>query len=137
MGAKQDELRTIADSRFGSGSPETWHVGLSTTTSNPDGSGFTEPSGANYSRVAVTNNGTNFPSATTVSGRTTKKNGAKITFPNPSGNWGSVVEWGIFSASSGGTPKYTSPLSAPISPKNGNTPVEFDIAMLELAWGGS
>lgn len=134
MGAKYDELRTIADSRFGSGSPSIWYIGISTTPSNADGTGFTEPVGGSYARVAVTNNGTNFPNAATVAGVTEKVTGAKITFPNPTGNWGTVVEWGAFTASSGGTPRYTNPLDSPINPRNGNTPVEFDIGALATTW---
>lgn len=137
MGAKYDELRAIADLRFGSGSPTTWYIGLSTTPSNADGTGFTEPVGGGYARVAVTNNGTNFPPAGTVSGVTSKATGAKVTFPNPSGSWGNLVEWGAFDVVSGGTPRYTNPLDTTISPKNGNTPVEFDIGQLVTAWAGA
>lgn len=84
--------------------------------------------------MAVTNNTTNFPAATTSSGTTSKANGAKFTFPNPTGNWGIITYYGWFTASSGGTPEYTNPIDAPISPKNGNTPVEFDIGNLVMAF---
>lgn len=137
MGAKHAELRALADSRLGSGSPATWYLGMSIAQSNPDGSGFVEPVGLNYARVAITNNVTNWPAATTVGGRTTKKNGAKFTFANPSGAWGVLVEWGLFLVLTGGTPQYTNPINTAINPKAGNTPVEFDIGTLELPWGGS
>jgi hypothetical protein len=58
---------------------------------------FSEPSGNNYSRVAVTNNTTNFVQATTT-GSTTNYSGVviftgtAINFPNASGaGWGQVV----------------------------------------------
>lgn len=128
----------IANSQFGGGAttwaPATWYVGLSTTTPNDDGSGFTEPVGGAYARVAVTNNATNFPTATTASGVTTKTNGAKITWPNPTGTWGAISYYGFFTASSGGTPEYTFALDTSITVKSGNTPVEFDVSQTSLAW---
>lgn len=132
MGATDARERAILDSQFGSGSPATWYFGLSTTQPNDDGTGFTEPSGGAYARVAKTNNATNFPAAATVSGVTSKSNGTKITFPDPTASWGSVGWYGIFTASSGGTPEWHNPLDASISPKSGNTPVEFDIGQLTM-----
>jgi hypothetical protein len=138
MGAHDARERTIADSQFGGGSttwaPATWYLGLSTTAPNDDGTGFTEPTGGSYARVAVTNNSTNFPAASTVSGITTKANGAKFTFTDPTGNWGQIGWYGWFTASSGGTPQYSNPLDAPITVRNGNTPVEFDIGQLVMRW---
>lgn len=132
MSAKDAEERSILDSRFGSGSPATWYVGLGTAAGADDGSGFVEPVGAGYARVAVTNNATNFPAATTTAGRTVKKNGTKITWPNPTGAWGLLVEAGFFEALTGGTPRYTTGIDDPIAPKSGNTPVEYDVGELEL-----
>lgn len=138
MGATDTQERAIADSQFGSGvttwAPATWFVGLSTTTPNEDGTGFTEPVGSAYARVSVTNNTTNWPAATTTSGVTSKANGTAFTFPNPTGNWGAVTHYGLFAASSGGTPLYWNPLDASISPKSGNTPVQFDIGNLVLTF---
>jgi hypothetical protein len=127
----------IADSQFGAGAisgvaPATWYLGISTTTPNEDGTGFTEPSGGSYARVAITNNSTNFPAAATVSGVTRKANGTAFTFPNPTGNWGAIVEYGFFTASSGGTPEYTNPLDTTITVQSGNTPVEFAIGQLSM-----
>lgn len=136
LGASDTRERLIADSQFGSGattySPATWYCGLSTTGPNDDGSGFTEPVGSGYARVAVTNNATNFPAASTTSGTTTKRNGAAVTFPNPTGSWGALGWYGWFTASTGGTPEYTNPLDASISPKNGNTPVEFAASAITM-----
>lgn len=138
MGAKHAELMAVADARLGSGTPATWYLGLSTAISDITGAGFTEPGGGiNYARFALTNNTTNWPNAVLLGGRILKRNGAKFTFGNPSGSWGLIVEWGLFLASSGGTPHHTNPLNQPIAPRNGNTPVEFDINELELPFGGS
>jgi len=136
LGATQSRARAIADAQFGSGAPATWYLALSTTQPNADGSGFTEPVGGSYARVAVTNNSTNFPAASTASGVTTKKNGAKFTFPNPTGTWGTVGWYGWFTVSSGGTLEYFNILDATISPKAGNTPVEFDLSQLSMVFGG-
>jgi hypothetical protein len=138
MGAVDVQERAIADSQFGGGvttwAPATWYVALSTTTPNDDGTGFTEPVGGAYARVAVTNNATNWPAATTSSGVTTKANGTVIQFTNPTGTWGVITYWGLFTASSGGTAVYFNPLDASISPKSGNSPVQFDIGALALLW---
>lgn len=139
MGAKYDELRTLLDSRFGSGSPATWYVGGSTTPSSSDGSGFTEPTigvGA-YARAAKTNNVTNFPASTTISGRTWITNGTDVNFPNPTGTWGVLVEIGLFTTASGGTPRWTVPLNQPISATSGNSPVQVPSGTLEIPAGGS
>lgn len=134
IGASDSRERAIADNQFGSGTPATWYLGLSTTTPNDDGTGFTEPVGGAYARVAATNNATNFPAATTVAGETTKTNGAKFTFTNPTGTWGAASHYGWFTALTGGTPEYTNALDAPITIRAGNTPVEFDISQLIMGF---
>jgi hypothetical protein len=138
--ASDSRERILADSQFGSGatsySPATWYFGLSTTTPNDDGSNFTEPSSGSYARVAVTNNTTNFPAATTVSGETRKTNGAKITWPNPTANWGTITHVVVFTTSTvnSGTADYVFPLEQPISPRSTTTPVEFDTGALVMLW---
>lgn len=127
MGAQNARERTVLDREFGSATPATWFLGLSTTAPNDDGTNFTEPVGGSYARVSVTNNATNFPAAATVSGETTKTNGAKFTFVNPTGFWGVAVYWGLFTTLTGGTPEYSGALDASITIRSGNTPVEFDI----------
>lgn len=132
MGASDARERAILDALFGSGSPATWYFGVSTTAPNDDGTGFTEPVGGSYARVAKTNNVTNFPAAATVSGVSSKTNGTKITFPNPTGNWGALIWYGIYTASSGGTPEFVFPLDTAITATTGNTPVELDIGQISI-----
>lgn len=138
MGAHNSRQRAIADSQFGGGAtswaPATWYLGLSTTNPNTDGTNFTEPVGGAYARLAIVNNATNFPAATTVGGITTKANGIKFTFVNPTGVWGLIAYYGFFTALTGGTPEYSNALDAPITVRNGNTPVEFDIGQLVMTW---
>jgi len=78
--------------------PATVYVALSTANPGEDGSGIAEPSGGAYARVAVTNNGTNFPAAAGGS----KSNGTDITFPEATASWGTITYFAIFDASSGG-----------------------------------
>lgn len=136
MGATTPREALIADSQFGGGAtswaPATWYLALSTTTPSNDGSGFSEPVGGAYARVAITNNATNFPAAFNDGGVTKKWNGAKFTFANPTGSWGSVTHFGFFTAASGGTVQFWQALDGSITPKNGNTPVEFDINQLVM-----
>ncbi len=143
IGASDSRERLVADSQFGAGvitiggvtfAPATWYCGLSTTTPNDDGTSFNEPVGGAYARVAMTNNTTNFPAATTVSGETTKRNGTKITWPNPTGTWGSATHYGWFTTASGGTPEYTNQFDSAREIRSGNTPVEIDVAQMIMPW---
>ena len=65
--------------------PTTLYFGLSQNTANKNGY-VTEPAGGGYTRVAVTNNLTNFPAASFG----TKSNATVITFPAPTADWGTV-----------------------------------------------
>jgi len=68
--------------------PTTYYVGLSTTALTTNGTGYTEPSGNAYARVAVANNKSNFSVATIA----TLTNLSTITFPEatPVG-WGTIT----------------------------------------------
>lgn len=99
MGLTDTQANADLDARYGSGSPATIYFGLSTTLPTNSGSNITEPSGGSYARVAVTNNSTNFPAASARS----KSNGTAITFPSPTGSWGTVGYWIEMSASTGGS----------------------------------
>lgn len=138
MGATDARERMIADSQFGGAAttwaPATWYLGLSTTTPNDDGTGFTEPVGGAYARVAVTNNATNFPAAVTTSGVTTKTNGTAITFTNPTALWGQLTHYGWFTGPTGGTPEYTNPFDTPVAIASGNTPVQIAANQLSMPW---
>jgi hypothetical protein len=77
------------------------YAGLTTTTSS-DSSAGTEVSGNNYARVLVNKAGGGSPAWTTVSGGAAD-NANAITFPTPSGSWGTVVGVGLWTASTVGT----------------------------------
>ncbi len=79
--------------------PATLYLALFTAAPTDDGGG-TEVSGGAYSRLAVTNNTTNWP---TISGsQDTKSNASNLTFPTATGAWGTVTHWGVFDGSTGG-----------------------------------
>jgi hypothetical protein len=77
------------------------YVGLTTTTSS-DSSAGTEVSGNNYARVLVNKASGGSPAWTSVSGGAAD-NANAITFPIPSGSWGTVVGVGLYTASSAGS----------------------------------
>lgn len=57
------QMDAILDSYWGSGTPATWYVALFTVAPGVDGTGGTEAAYTGYSRVAVTNNATEWPAA--------------------------------------------------------------------------
>ena len=84
----------------------TVYIGLSTADPGGDGSGFVEPVGNGYARVAVPNDDSEWPPA--ASG--VKTNGENVVFPIATGAWGIVTHFGIFVAASGGLPAAWGPL---------------------------
>jgi hypothetical protein len=97
--------------------PTTQYVGLDTTAGTAAACG-TEVSGGSYARVAITSSltswaGTQGVGTTAVSNGTsgqTSNNGA-ITFPAPTANWGTVVGFCVWDASTGGNLLYYGPLT--------------------------
>ncbi len=67
-------------------------IGLSTTPISDDGTGATEPSTGNYSRVSIDNDGTNWnPSASGI-----KTNASDIIFPEATEDWGTITDWALY-----------------------------------------
>ena len=80
------------------------YIGLFTTAPTTDASASytgTEVSGSNYSRVTVASSGWS-----AISGGSTTpsqiSNSGTITFPTPSGSWGTILAVGIFDAATTG-----------------------------------
>lgn len=93
----------ILDHVFGGAAytaPATLYIALGTSATTPaeGGTGFTEPSGNAYARVAMTNNATNFPAASGGA----KTTGTDITFPTATGSWGTIRYVGIYDADTAG-----------------------------------
>lgn len=110
----------ILDHIFGGGNytrPATLYFALFTSAPS-DAGGGTEVSGNAYARVAVTNNSTNFPAATSGS----KSNGTSIAFPTATGSWGTVTHYGVFDAASAGNLLVHGALTASKVIENGDSP---------------
>ena len=106
-------------------------ISLSTTTPNDDGTGFTEPSGNAYARVATT--GADWGAATGTA-PAVKSNTAAKSFPTATGSWGTVTYFGLHNAASGGLLKYAGVLGTPKAIASGDTP-SFAIGALQLKLG--
>ena len=72
--------------------PTAWYVGLFTADPTDTGSGATEITGNNYSRVSATFSVTGATATTT----------AAVEFAAATGSWGTISHIGIFDAASGG-----------------------------------
>jgi hypothetical protein len=96
--------------------PVTMYCALFTAAPTSAGGG-TEATGGSYARVAVTNNATNFPAASSQ----IKRNGTAITFPTPTADWGTIIGAGWYDASTGGNLLAYGPFGTSRSVLNGDT----------------
>ena len=111
--------------------PATIYVGLLTTTCT-DSSGGTEVSGGSYARTGVAGSLANFAGtqsagstvASSGTGGTTSNNGA-VTFPAPTANWGSIVAFGLYDASSAGNLLVCAALTISKTVNNGDAAPSF------------
>lgn len=116
--------------------PTTIYIALATSSSSASACG-TEVSGGSYARVAVTSAlanwaGTQSAGSTTASSGTsgqTSNNGA-ITFPSPTANWGTIVGFCAFDASSGGNLLFFAALTVSKTVNNGDAAPSFAAAAL-------
>ena len=74
--------------------PTNIYVALSTADPTDDASGIAEPSGGSYARVVMN-------SWDAAASRATE-NTNKISFPQATGNWGTITHWAIYDAITGG-----------------------------------
>lgn len=81
------------------------------------GSSMTEVSAGGYARVAVTNNNTNWPSASAGQ----KSNGTVFTFAAATANWGTVQSFYIVDALSAGNILYGADLTTARTIATGDT----------------
>lgn len=85
------------------------YIGLLLALPNADGTGVSEPVGNAYSRVAVANNATQWPTAVAR----VKQHANDITFPTATGTWGTLGWVGVFDAVSGGNLRIFDALTVP------------------------
>lgn len=121
--------------------PATLHFALYTVAPNEGGSGGTEVSGGSYARVGVTASLANF-AGTQSAGSTTASSGTggqtsnnnAITFPTPTGNWGTVVAVGILDAASSGNLLAVANLAASKTVNNGDPAPTFPASDLTFTF---
>lgn len=131
MGSKSNYLENkVLDGVLGGtnySQAATVYLALSTADPTESGGSIAEPSGNNYSRLAVTNNSTNWPAASSGA----KSNGVDLTMATPSGTWGTVTNFAIFDASSGGNMLYYGALGTSKTINSGDT-VVFSAGQIAL-----
>ena len=114
--------------------PATLHFSLHTAACSDSGGG-TEASGGSYARVAITASLANFAGtqsagstvASSGTGGTTSNNVA-ITWPAPTGNWGSITHMGVYDAASAGNLLICQALSASKTVNSGDAAPSFPAA---------
>jgi hypothetical protein len=74
--------------------PTTVYLALFTTGPDDDGTGGTEVSGNSYTRATITPTGIDSSRFTITDGLAT--NSVRITFPEPTGSWGTIVLGGVY-----------------------------------------
>lgn len=123
---------------FSSTAPASVWVGLY-TTAPADAGGGTEVSGNAYARVAVSRSLTTWKStqndnlaSTSGTGGLTS-NSAAITFPVPSGSWGTVTHFAIHDALTGGNLLFHGALTVNQTINTGNT-VSFAAGQLQITF---
>lgn len=124
---------------FSATTPASVYVALYTAAPS-DAGGGTEVTGNNYSRVGVTRAltawaGTQSAGSTVASSGTggATSNNAAITFPIPSGSWGTITHFAILDASTGGNFLFTGALTVSQTVNTGNT-VSFAAGQLVITF---
>jgi hypothetical protein len=118
--------------------PASLYVGLDTVACT-DAGGGTEVTGGSYARVAVSSAlanwaGTQAAASTTASTGTsgTTSNNAAITFPAPTANWGTVVSFRIWDATSAGNAWLCQTLTTSKTINNGDAAPSFAAGSLTI-----
>lgn len=130
---------TGASAAAGTG-PTNLFVGLYTAMPTDTGGG-TEVAGGAYARVSVASTlanwaGTQSAASTTASTGTsgTTSNNNAVTFPAPTANWGSIVGFGIFDASTGGNLLMFGSLGVAKTVNNGDAAPAFNAAQMTITF---
>lgn len=107
--------------------PPTYYFGLSATPIEDDGSGISEPSGGNYSRVAYPNTPDlfSFPGGAAT-------NGTAIQFPTSSLSWGAANYWFCSDMSSSGTMHFRGSINPAQTINSGERPY-FEVGSLTIS----
>lgn len=118
--------------------PATLFGGLDTVSCTEAGGG-TEVTGGSYARVAITSSlanwaGTQGAGTTVASSGTsgTTSNNNAITFPAPTANWGTIVSFRIWDASTAGNALTCATLLTPKTVNNGDAAPSFSAGTLTI-----
>lgn len=118
-------------------SPASYYVGLLTAACSDSAAG-TEVTGGSYARVAVSRatsswKGTHGSTTGASSGTNgTISNAAAITFPAPTANWGTVVNFAVYDASTSGNMVLCQALTTSKTVNNGDAAPAFAIDALTI-----
>lgn len=124
--AKNKALDAMYGASASAACPATYYLAL---FSSDPASGGTEISGGGYARVAVTNNGTNFPAA---SGGV-KSTGAAISFPTSSAAWSATAtHFAFMSANVAGDMYDTGSLTSSVTVSGANTAISFAAGDIDI-----
>jgi hypothetical protein len=111
--------------------PSALYVALFTAAPSDSGGG-TEVSGGSYARVQRDPLDANWTGASSTDGLT--DNAADITFPTPTANWGTIVAFGIFDASSAGNLLVWGNLTTNKTVNNGDPAPKFVAGALDITF---
>lgn len=112
--------------------PTAVYIGLSKNDPEADGGTFTELSGGGYTRVMVSQKGETYPDVMgSASGRSIT-NTKQINWTKATANWETANGFGLFTASSGGTPIYYGKLESPVTVELGAVAL-FDPNALKIS----
>lgn len=111
--------------------PTVLAVALYTVTPS-DAGGGTEVTGGSYARVQRDPLDANWTGASSTDGLT--DNAAALTFPTPTANWGTIVAFGIFDATSGGNLLIWGPITPNKTVNNGDPAPSFAIGALDITF---
>lgn len=100
------------------------YVSLHTANPAEDASG-TEVSGGSYARVAVSRGTGSWDAPANNGGAQQTANTSAVTFPNPTGNWGTVSHFGVWDASTSGNLLIYGPIGTTRIIQNGDQAPTF------------
>ena len=106
--------------------PTTVYVSLH--TGDPAQTGANEVSGGSYARVAVATGTAQWTAPAASGTQQTSHNVNTITFPAPTGTWGTISYFGIWDAATAGNYLGGGALTANIAPLNGDSAPSFAAA---------
>lgn len=112
--------------------PTTIAVALFTVMPAEDGTGGTEVTGGDYARV--THGPGDASWSAPVAGDGVFSNASSIVFAPPTANWGTVLGFGLYDATTAGNLLIKQTLTAPVIVNSGDPPPAFAIGALTITF---